>query len=128
MWKYVSLRRDAAGLIKAKRQVDALRNSKPDRPEEEKMLPEWLETENMLTVAELVIEAALRRCESRGSHWRSDFPEAHETLAGYHYVLERMLGPNDEIARDGQIEARVVRASAVPGAPIGEDVLCLNHL
>ena len=127
MWKYVSLRRDAEGLIKAKRQVDALRNSKPDRPEEEKMLPEWLEAENMLTVAELVIEAALRRCESRGSHWRSDFPEAHETLAGYHYVLERTLGPNDEIARDGQIEARVVHASAIPGAPIGEDVLCLNH-
>jgi L-aspartate oxidase len=88
MWKYVSLRRDAEGLIEAKRQVDALHHSMTARQREEKMLPQWLETENMLTVAELVIEAALQRCESRGSHWRSDFPETNEALAGYHYVLQ----------------------------------------
>ena len=33
---------------------------------------EWLETVNMLKVAELVIAAALQRRESRGSHWRLD--------------------------------------------------------
>jgi succinate dehydrogenase/fumarate reductase flavoprotein subunit len=88
--------------------------------EEEKILPEWLETENMLTVAGLVIEAALQRCESRGSHWRSDFPETDEALAGYHYVLQTSRMQSDEVASDGQIEDRGVLASATPGAPIKE--------
>ena len=120
MWKYVSLRRNSEGLIEAKRQVDALRNSKADRQEEEKMLPEWLETENMLTVAELVIESALRRCESRGSHWRSDFPETDGALAGYHYVFQASGMQSDEIASDEQLENRRVLTSAMSGAPLKE--------
>jgi succinate dehydrogenase/fumarate reductase flavoprotein subunit len=39
--------------------------------------PEWqvaLDVENMLTVAELVVRAALLRDESRGSHYRADTP------------------------------------------------------
>src|SRR5258706_5566102 len=120
MWKYVSLRRDSQGLGEAKRQVDALRNSMAGGHEEEIILPEWLEMENMLTVAELVIEAALQRCESRGSHWRSDFPETDEALSVYHYVLQTSGLQSDEVAGDGQIEDRGVLASTTPGAPIKE--------
>ena len=40
--------------------------------------PEGWELQNMLTVARTVIEAALRREESRGVHLRSDYPHASE--------------------------------------------------
>jgi L-aspartate oxidase len=36
--------------------------------------PGW-ELQNMLTIARLMIDAALKRQESRGVHFRSDFPE-----------------------------------------------------
>lgn len=39
---------------------------------------EEAETANMVTVARLVLQAALARTESRGAHYRSDFPEADE--------------------------------------------------
>lgn len=35
----------------------------------------WTETRNLLTVAELVLKSALFRTESRGGHYRSDYPE-----------------------------------------------------
>lgn len=37
--------------------------------------PEGWELQNMLTIARVMIEAALRRTESRGVHLRSDYPE-----------------------------------------------------
>lgn len=36
---------------------------------------EEVETANLLTVARVLVEAALRREESRGAHWRTDFPQ-----------------------------------------------------
>lgn len=36
---------------------------------------EWLNVQSILTVAQLTCESALARRESRGSHYRSDFPE-----------------------------------------------------
>ena len=35
----------------------------------------WIETINLLTVAKLVLKSALFRTESRGGHYRSDYPE-----------------------------------------------------
>ncbi|NEZ58922.1 L-aspartate oxidase [Adonisia turfae] len=39
----------------------------------------WAETRNLLTVAKLVLESALFRTESRGGHYRSDYPETDAT-------------------------------------------------
>jgi succinate dehydrogenase/fumarate reductase flavoprotein subunit len=47
----------------------------------------WMETRNMLQVAELVITAALLRRESRGSHWRRDYEALDKGLASCHYVF-----------------------------------------
>jgi L-aspartate oxidase len=35
----------------------------------------WLETRNLLQVSSLIVRSALFRSESRGGHFRSDFPE-----------------------------------------------------
>jgi succinate dehydrogenase/fumarate reductase flavoprotein subunit len=120
MWKYVSLRRASEGLLEAKRDIDTLRNSITARQEEEKMHPEWLETENMLIVARLVIEAALQRQESRGSHWRSDFPETDQTLAGYHFVFQAAREQGDKQAYSGEIQERQVPTGETRGAPSKE--------
>jgi L-aspartate oxidase len=92
MWKYVSLQRDRQGLHEATQQLHQLRasmltNSSTHQYNE----VEWLETINMLKVAELVIAAALKRRESRGSHSRLDYPAPYEMLAGRHYVFQPVL-------------------------------------
>ena len=61
----VGVIRDAAGLLRALAKIDALE-------QKAKALP----FVNMLTAAKLIATAALRRTESRGSHFRSDFPES----------------------------------------------------
>jgi L-aspartate oxidase len=83
MWKYVSLVRDREGLLAAKQQILLMR---------QKLVlsgnRETLETVNMLQVAELVVAAALERCESRGSHWRSDYQQQDASLAKQHYAFQ----------------------------------------
>ncbi len=94
MWQYVSLRRDEAGLLAAKEQIRALRQAMlaaNEAGEPTMDTARGKETENMLLVAELVIAAALKRCESRGSHWRSDYEQLDETLTGCHYTFRREL-------------------------------------
>lgn len=40
-------------------------------------MEQW-EFANMLTLAELVIKSALMRTESRGAHYRTDYPETDD--------------------------------------------------
>jgi L-aspartate oxidase len=95
MWQYVSLCRDQAGLLQAQHAIQQLRalmlGSRAGISERAEPLnaPRWIETTNMLQVAELVIAAALQRHESRGSHWRSDYETLDATLAGRHYAFMR---------------------------------------
>jgi L-aspartate oxidase len=60
----VGVIRSAAGLSQALAKIELL--------EKRARTPRLL---NMLTAARLVADAALRRTESRGSHYRSDFPD-----------------------------------------------------
>jgi L-aspartate oxidase len=91
MWQYVSLRRDQEGLLEARRQLLALRqellNADPVPFAQPAAWASWRETVNMFKSTELVIATALQRRESRGSHWRSDYPQTEEQLARVHYVL-----------------------------------------
>ncbi len=95
MWHYASLRRDEEGLLEARLQLETLRtellrtNPVLNPPPAARIA--WRETVNILKVAELVSAAALQRRESRGSHWRSDYPQSDEQLAGTHYVLRPAL-------------------------------------
>jgi succinate dehydrogenase / fumarate reductase flavoprotein subunit len=41
----------------------------------------------MLTVAEAVLRAAVARTESRGAHWRTDFPEKDPEQGRINYVV-----------------------------------------
>jgi L-aspartate oxidase len=65
MTRHVGLERDEGGLNNALEVIDRL--------EREAAGPDLL---NMLAAARLVTAGALARQESRGAHWRGDFPEA----------------------------------------------------
>src|SRR6266516_5989362 len=91
MWKYVSLQRDRQGLLEATQQLHNLPTTLlTNGSAHHNYIVEWLETVNMLKVAELVIAAALQRRESRGSHWRLDYPVPNEMLTGLHYAFQPM--------------------------------------
>jgi L-aspartate oxidase len=70
MWKDAGLLRDAAGLERAQRGLDALAVTMPRG-----MFRRALEARNLHGVAGLIVAAALGREESRGAHYRNDFPE-----------------------------------------------------
>jgi succinate dehydrogenase / fumarate reductase flavoprotein subunit/fumarate reductase flavoprotein subunit len=80
MWEQGGLVRDALGLAEATRQLRALGGELESVgvPGGRAYNPGWQEAlnlENLLTVAPLVIAAAAHREESRGSHYRRDFPQ-----------------------------------------------------
>jgi L-aspartate oxidase len=73
MWKYAGLLRDEEGLRAALRGLTALRGAAPRG-----LTRRAVEARNLLVVAELIVEAALGRQESRGAHFRNDFPVRDE--------------------------------------------------
>jgi L-aspartate oxidase len=89
MWQSVSLCRDESGLQQAlhtmRKLQQTLLTSLSDVALSES--PRHAETLNMLLIAELVVAAALQRCESRGSHWRLDHQLPDEHLAGRHFAF-----------------------------------------
>ncbi len=99
MWEYASLYRDEPGLQQAEQALQHLLEEAADRGTAEKWSASEepalssaapfaaYETNNMLQAAQLIIAAARQRRESRGSHYRSDYPAADPALAGQHTLL-----------------------------------------
>lgn len=73
MWENVGIIRTEKSLFKAKEEIEKLQKEFKRR---RKCLNQGeYEYRNMLTVASLIVEGALRRKESRGAHCRKDYPE-----------------------------------------------------
>jgi L-aspartate oxidase len=73
MWDNVGIVRDGEGLTQAASQLGAWSAAMPpghDRASHE--------LANMLLAGRLMAEAALAREESRGAHYRTDFPEPRD--------------------------------------------------
>ncbi len=81
MWKDAGLLRDAAGLQRAQRGLDALAVTMPRG-----MFRRALEARNLHTVAGMIVASALAREESRGAHYRNDFPQ--RDAVGRHSVMK----------------------------------------
>lgn len=78
MWRNVGIRRDEESLAEAAEQVDFWNRYVALR--EFTTVDGW-EVQNMLLVAKLMILAANERKESRGVHFRSDYPETDKSQA-----------------------------------------------
>ncbi len=76
MWRDVGLFRDRAGLERALAVIDAAWSELERRiGNGDPLDPDGWRRASILTVGRLIARAALRREESRGGHYRSDFPE-----------------------------------------------------
>ncbi len=80
MWANVAIIRNEDGLKFALNKIEELKIKSldmkvPEGSGYDKNLQDALEIENMLTVASLVTQSALVRRESRGSHYREDYPQ-----------------------------------------------------
>lgn len=80
MWMHGGIRRDARGLAAGLERVRAigLAAARTRGVNEPRRLEKYLETQLAATAAELILEAATRREESRGTHARTDFPESDD--------------------------------------------------
>ena len=70
--------RSAASLGQAARTLEALGARRSQEPS-----PEAWETTDLHTVATALVAAAARREETRGAHWREDFPDADDAWRGH---------------------------------------------
>jgi succinate dehydrogenase/fumarate reductase flavoprotein subunit len=75
MWYQAGIIRQAKDLLQALEKIEEIRSSIPALELKNfKELFRSLELQNMLFAAEMVCRAALLRTESRGAHYRSDYP------------------------------------------------------
>jgi L-aspartate oxidase len=74
MWNSCGLLRDADGLATATTTLAAWEAQLDAAPESRVAEPEFRRLRSIVTVGSLIARAALRREESRGGHFRSDFP------------------------------------------------------
>jgi L-aspartate oxidase len=82
MWQNAGLLRDAAGLTAMKQEVERMRADIARAPERAS-----LELANLHAVAELIVISALAREESRGAHYRNDFPRRDDAHFSQHSVV-----------------------------------------
>jgi len=82
MWQDAGLLRDGVGLRRAQAELAAMRERMPRG-----LTRRALEARNLHTVAEAMVQAALAREESRGAHYRTDFPEPTE--GARHSIVRR---------------------------------------
>lgn len=86
MWRNVGIRRDAERLEDAAEQTDRWCRYVLSRQFAD---PAGWQLQNMLCVARLVIAAAAERAESRGVHFRTDYPAANDSDWNRHIAFNR---------------------------------------
>jgi L-aspartate oxidase len=94
MTSRVGVLRNAEGLGEAAGLLDKLAGVRAEVVDQES----W-ETTNLLTISIALADAACLREETRGSHWREDFPERDD---------ERFLGHFDAVMDDGATTVELV--------------------
>jgi L-aspartate oxidase len=85
-WRRIGLERDAAGLRDMLGFLAVVRRELAGQPAGERAA---VEDRNLADVAFAIATAALFREESRGSHFRTDFPRADERFLGHTWLVDR---------------------------------------
>lgn len=100
MLRYVGLKRSLKGLQKGLLELERQLKFFDYRIDKR----EQYEFANMLICSLLVAKSALVREESRGAHYRDDFPEKDDLLWRKHTLLQREKGIIEERVNDGGME------------------------
>jgi L-aspartate oxidase len=92
MWNYVGIVRTDRRLERAAQRIDLIRSEIRDYYWNVRVSGDLLELRNLATVADLIVESARRRRESRGLHYTLDHPD-HDPRLARDTVLARGDGP-----------------------------------
>lgn len=113
MWDEVGILRSAAGLARGasrlrelEHQLDATGVAGDDRGFN-LTWHDWLNLKNLIRTSQVITAAALAREDSRGAHYREDFPDTGD-LATSDYTVARLQGDVLGIAREAVRFTRVV--------------------
>ena len=90
MWNYVGIVRTNRRLVAARKRIELIQQELRDYYWDFQLTGDMVELRNITTVAELVVECALRRRESRGLHFNTDYPE-HDPRFLRDTILEMQL-------------------------------------
>ncbi len=92
MWNYVGIVRSNKRLARARRRIELMQDEITGYYWDFKVTPPLLELRNLATVAQLVIDCAARRKESRGLHYTLDYPEADDTSPVTDTIVKPLRG------------------------------------
>jgi fumarate reductase flavoprotein subunit len=104
MWKDVGIIRSKEGLVNARDSLSAMQEKLMDTGvvDGDRALNaqwhDWLNLRNLISVSRVITEAALARDNSRGAHFREDYPTAGD-LESSTFTTVRLSGEKVEIVR-----------------------------
>jgi L-aspartate oxidase len=86
-WQYAGIVRNAEGMKKGLQII-----SEMEAQWEDSSVPsiDQMETANLRATAELILQCALLRLESRGAHFRTDFPDRNDADYQFHSVVDQI--------------------------------------
>lgn len=87
MWDYVGIVRTNKRLNRAMHRLEILKDEISEYYGNFKVTSDLLELRNLVIVAELIIQSALHRKESRGLHYTQDYPETDDSKPAENTIL-----------------------------------------
>ena len=91
MWDYVGIVRSNDRLIKAKSRILLFKKEIEESFDNNEISSDLIELRNLVYIAEIIVESALQRKESRGLHYNIDYPETLST------AQDTIININNEI-------------------------------